>query len=372
MSNDHQSRADIRVRDRAVWRLAVVLLVLVAVACTPGSTTSTLEGTSTVAVQTIPTIALRPPAVDVGVDLESGVIRLAIVGDVSDDLWAGHVAYWKSVNEDLGGVGGRFEVELVRVDSIRDAVEVGALAVSVDVGDDSGIVLELLVATSDSFEVQGRLSDVTEIGVERQMRVILANLDRLDAETSTEPPAQNLLVTHAERECSPTDGVASAPLGVLPEFDTPIRYLMCVPGELMLSAAAEALRVNPGSWLIIPGSEWRPELARQLAGTPVYVAGYLPGPGVEGAPAGEVMALILGDAPWSGDLVEGYRRALSMHLVLEQALDSGDLSRLSVREAAGLLDGGVLGFGGGGIAIGVADVDEPTGVRFVLWADDLP
>ena len=69
-----------------------------------------------------------------------------VVGQISDDMWAGHLAYWDSVNDDLGGVGGRFEVELVAVDSIREAMAVGALAVGIDVGDDAGTVLELLVA----------------------------------------------------------------------------------------------------------------------------------------------------------------------------------------------------------------------------------
>ena len=29
---------------------------------------------------------------------------MAVVGDVSDELWSGHFAYWESVNAELGGI----------------------------------------------------------------------------------------------------------------------------------------------------------------------------------------------------------------------------------------------------------------------------
>ena len=127
----------------------LVAVAIVMIACTDSSepsdtTLAEVPTTSSLA----PTITLLPPPeIDLGVDFESGVLRLAVVGQISDDMWAGHLAYWDSVNDDLGGVGGRFEVELVAVDSIREAMAVGALAVGIDVGDDAGTVLELLVAT---------------------------------------------------------------------------------------------------------------------------------------------------------------------------------------------------------------------------------
>ena len=145
-------------------------------------------------------------------DLESGVLRLAVVGQISDDMWAGHLAYWDSVNDDLGGVGGRFEGELVTVDSIREAMAVGALAVGIDVGDDAGTVLELLVATQAGSPTDGRLANLTVGGGDAQQVVAVENLGRLALDPV---PSTSVLVSHPDRQCEEVSSmdVTTAALG---------------------------------------------------------------------------------------------------------------------------------------------------------------
>ena len=346
----------------------LVAVAIVMIACTDSSEpsdTTLAEVTTTSSLA--PTITLLPPPeIDLGVDLESGVLRLAVVGQISDDMWAGHLAYWDSVNDDLGGVGGRFEVELGAVDSIREAMAVGALAVGIDVGDDAGTVLELLVATQAGSPTDGRLANLTVGDGDAQLVVAVENLGRLALDSV---PSTSVLVSHPDRQCEEVSSmdVTTAALGAISEIGSPVVYLLCLPGHALLAGAAEVLAANPGSLLVVPGAEWSPGLAVQLQGTTVVVAGYVPEPGLDDAPAADVMGLALGPAPWPRDLVDGYTRALSIHVVIERALATGNLTRLAVRDIAADLGDVSLGFGDGRVPVGVADTSSPTGVRFVVW-----
>ena len=134
--------------------------------------------------------------------------------------------------------------------------------------------------------------------------------------------------------------------GAVPSSDSVNVYYLCVRFEDVLAAAGEALTAAPGSILVIPGPLWRPELAAALDGSTVVVAGYLPEPGLDQAPAADVMGLTLGLPPWSGGLLDGYTAALSMHAVLELALLDGDLTRDSVREMSEAAYPTALGLGG--------------------------
>ena len=174
MSSEQDVASDCaRGRSAARGGARALVLILVFAACVQsGESTdsTTADGLTTSSTATssaaISTAALSPPEVDIGVDLESGVIRLAVVGPISDDLWAGHFAYWNSVNDELGGIGGRYEVELIRVDSITDAKSVGALAVSIDAGGDNRVVLDMLVAELHRGPgASGRLPDLTRHSV---------------------------------------------------------------------------------------------------------------------------------------------------------------------------------------------------------------
>lgn len=356
---------------RRLSLVALVAFVLAGAACTesPTPTEPTAPALTAVPPEVTNTTVLPPPEIDLGVDLEAGVLRLAVVGDIPDDLWAGHLAYWDSVNNDLGGVGGRFEVELVGVDSIREAMAAGSLAVSLDLGDDPDTVLEILVATQAGSAAAGRLGNLTAGESDEQLVAGLRGLPRLSLEAI---PPQSLLVTHPDRECGDAGEAAnlSAPLGAIPEHGRPLVYLLCVPGDVVLSSAAEALGANPGSVLVVPGAAWSPRLAEQLEGSVVVVAGFLPEPGVDDAPGADLMGLVLGEGPWSGDLIDGYTRALSMHVVIERALTAGDLTRLGVRAIAGEIGAAAIGFGSGRIPIGRSEIASPTGVRFVVWAPD--
>jgi hypothetical protein len=135
----------------------------------------------------------------------------------------------------------------------------------------------------------------------------------------------------------------------------------------VLTATAEVLTANPGSAIVIPGQLWRPELASLLGGSDVVIAGYVPEPGTEGAVAADVMGLTLGLPPWSADLVDGYTQALSLHAVLEAALDAGDLTQQSIVQRSSTVLDVDLGFGPLQVPVGVLDTSSATGVRTVVW-----
>ena len=365
---------------RSVTPIQIFVLMVVAVlvaACTdsPEPDDNNVVVTASAASRATATTAVTPPAVDVGVDLESAVIRLGLVGEISDDLWAGHFAYWDSVDTELGGVGGRYQVELVLVDSIREAAAVGALAVSIDAGGDSRVVLDMLVADPYGGEqIAKRLPDLVLASMSESLDAAFVSI-----ETTPAPIVGGLsidsesavMVVHAESSCPSTLATATVDqvgVGEIPDYESPVLFFLCVPSSAVLSTAAEALTASPGSVLVIPAAAWRPGLAGQLEGSAVVVAGYIPEPGADRAPASDVMALILGDGPWSGEEIDGYTSALSMHAVLEAALIEGDLTRSAVLDIAAEVDKRDLGFGTADLPVGVLDGTSPTGLRTVAWA----
>lgn len=362
---------DRAVRPRRLPTLLLVLVLAVSACTVEADPTDPTDDPTTTTTEATTTTVVPPPEVDVGVDLEAGVLRLAVVGDVSDDLWAGHFAYWDSVNQELGGVGGRFSVELVRVPSLSDIDQVGALAVSLDAGDDRGATPGVLVVAQPDGSGTNRLADLLGGTADRQLAIAVTALDRL-GEVVAPVPERVLLVQHPERSCSDNaglSGVEAVGVDSVPATGAPLVALLCVPEEELLSAAAAALRDNPGSLLVVPGAEWAPERAAQLDGSQVVVAGYLPEPGADGVPGADLMGLLLGAGPWSGDLVAGYRWALSVHAVLERALAQGDLTRRGLVQTAEDLGPIDVGFQSGRIAIATLDTSSPTGLRFALWAD---
>ncbi|MGH9169056.1 MAG: ABC transporter substrate-binding protein, partial [Acidimicrobiia bacterium] len=83
-----------------------------AVPTTPGDPTTTTVSTTSV------------PPVRTGVGVQDGTIRLGVLAaitgpipDIGQSVLNGHEVWWAYVNEELGGVGGRFPVELVIEDN---------------------------------------------------------------------------------------------------------------------------------------------------------------------------------------------------------------------------------------------------------------
>ena len=371
MTLDHLSLSSVT---RFLRRLTALLVLVAVVAASCTSSDQPPEPASPTPIESEEGAILGPEnaelTVDRGVDLEAGVLQLAVVGDVPADMWAGHLAYWDSVNIDLGGVGGVLQVELIRVSSIRDAISAGALAVSIDLGSENGAVLELLVAESDgSVEVDGRIADLTNTEADLVVSAALGVLGHFAPGELTTTPS--FVVTHPAVDCSQSASTVGSSFGVdaiEASPDSPALFVLCVPRSEMLSTAAAALTASPGSTLLIPGTSWAPELASQLGGVAVIVSGYLPEPGVEGAPAADIMSLALGDGPWTGDTIAGYTSALSMHVAIEQSFASGDLTRLGLRQVGGGSLNADLGFGADMVAVGASDGSSETGVRFTTWA----
>ena len=327
---------------------------MLAAACTGESVATSLVGeesaTPTSVASTVTFVA--PPEVDIGVDVEAGIVMLAVVGDVSDDLWEGHFAYWNDVNSALGGLGGQFDIELVRVATADDANTVGALAVSISASDD---------ASAKSV-------------VDLTRRTIAASLDAAETAISTGAVldgTRQLVSVVGDGSADCPDGAvrdtSRVALGGIAPSESPGVYVLCVGAADVLTAAAEVLTANPGSAIVIPGQLWRPELARLLEGSDVVIAGYVPEPGTEGAVAADVMGLTLGLPPWSADLVDGYTQALSLHAVLEAALAAGDLTQESIVQRSSMVLDVDLGFGPPQVPVGVLDTSSATGVRTLVW-----
>lgn len=108
--------------------LIALILVLVATACTPSTNPSTTVSTvATSGATTTEPPSTTEPAFVAGVGVEGDTVRLAGFYPTSGALAAlgaamldGQRAYWAYVNEDLGGVGGRFQVALDEVDTGYD------------------------------------------------------------------------------------------------------------------------------------------------------------------------------------------------------------------------------------------------------------
>ena len=348
-------------------RLVGLLMAIIAAACTTDSTdpTTATSGDATTTTIGTTTTALPPPTVDVGVDLEASIIRLALVGPIPDDLWTGHFAYWNSVNSDLGGVGGRLTVELVRVASADEARELGALAVSIDESEDDAPRDMLAMRRRTVMLPGGYIADLTRATTDESLTAARRSItDGAVPFDRAGYGAELLIADTGCTEFGDTLDIDRVAPGEISPAETAAIVYVCVDHDASASVAAAALSARPGSLLVFASGSWRPGLATLLDGADVLIAGYVSGPAVDGAPAGDIMGLVLGSGPWSSDLIDGYTTALSMHAVLEAALDTGDLTQASVRAAVDTLADAAFGFGTE-IHLGRLDVGEPTGVGVI-------
>lgn len=339
-------------------RRVVPLLIslLLAAGCTSSGDDSQVTTTTTTAPTTRATepttVVTEPPvAVDRGVDVESEVISIGVIGEPSDELLSGLSAYWTWVN-DTGGIGGRFAVEVIGFAGMAEAGAGRAVAViSTDVPPDPDPAM--LVVTEPGAAGPAMLGDLVRPTVAGQVGAAAVLVGG--------EPAAVVVGEGAPEACSsPPDGwdpVAAA--GVDPAERT---VVVCD------AAAARALLAGDTDFLrlVILADVWEADLAASLGERAATVVGSVPGPGVDAAPAGELLALVLGEGPWPAETLRGYTLALTMHSVLSEALAGRDLTRRAVVAAAGRT-GRDLGFGPPGVSVGEVDPESPTGVRVTDW-----
>lgn len=338
---------------RTVLVLAIALLAAACTSTTGGEAEPVPEEpttTSSLAIE--PTATTQPPpqlVVDIGVDLESGVIIAAVVTPSAAAL-AGHRAYWASVNLDLGGVGGELDVELFERASADAAFTSNVAVISLDQGPTEPVGPILAIAPSQTIDsvAAGRTLDVTR-------------------------PTLGAVVSAASRLAADPDFLAEGTLGVVAgascPFD-PMTYQLTegTGADFVLVCGtpeeARAALSDIGGVVFLTYEAWSPDLASDLP-EDTYILGAVPEPGAD-APAAEILATVADQEPWDPEFVRGYTAALTTHLALERAYSEGDLTRSGIMAAARDMVDADPGFGPkGSVTVAVPDDESPSGLRTV-------
>ncbi len=299
-----------------------------------------------------PTATTPPPPrllVDVGVDLENGVIIAAVVMPSAAAL-AGHQAYWASVNLDLGGVGGELDVELFERETADAAFTSNVAVISLDQGavEPVGPIFAMAPTQTIDSVAAGRTLDATR-------------------------PTLGAVVSAASQLALDADFVAEGTLGVVAgascPFD-PMTYQLTEGAGadfvLVCGTPAEAVAAlaDIDGVVFLTYEAWSPDIAAELP-EDTYVLGAVPEPGTD-APAAEILATVADEQPWDPEFVRGYTAALTTHLALERAYAAGDLTRAGVQTAARTMDDADPGFGPrDSVTVAVPDEDSPSGLRTV-------
>ncbi len=376
--------------------LVTGILIGLLAACNPQSESTT---TTSVVAPPVVTTTSTVPAVRTGPGVEDGLIRVGVLVPRSGPLAAfgesvvrGQSAYWRYVNDVLGGVGGEYEVEVTFVDHAYDT-DLAADALDALAGDVLGLagglgsavdealapLLEdrnmMMVAGSLSSEWVGHVAVVPNLMLPTYRDQVAAGL----AWAAGRSMGTRTAILYQEGaygddcargydgglvEAGLTDvaRVAHAPgatdfadaAGRLGEAAPDLVVVCTTPDALVrIIATAGSLGVQP-VWLL-PAQSFDAGVPISLGGdagaeaglallADARVVGAGPGPG---SPAFELMADVLGagvETDWYTQL--GYAQAATFHLILEEALQAGDLSRDGLLAAVAGLDGIDMGLDG--------------------------
>lgn len=384
-----------------------VVLVLVAAGCTKtGEESSTTTTTSS----TVPTTTTTTePAVLTGVGIEDDVITLAAMLPLSGSLesfgrsaLAGHEVYWKYVNEALGGVGGSYPVRFAPLDTGYDEetargllaeAKDDILAVSSVIG--SLITNALLTEVGDEQILLAAGSQASSWGTSPNTVLNLAlptYRDQISGVLLTagteEPPVQTptpLGLLYQEsvygEDClagfdQATDRLPDDVLVRVgyPAAETDFGDELAVMSEagvatLLVCSTSQALTRIVGT---LPLLDYRPVVIAAAQSYDPSVAVAIGGDGGEedGVAALSDLRLVGSLPPFEGDapgmkllrdnlarfgedvpvdswFFLGYTQAATIHVILEEAFDAGDLTRAGIwaaRDRLGEID---FGFGAG-------------------------
>ena len=375
---------------------AISSLVFTACTSTPDSTTSTMAVTTTSSNQATTTTG---PAISTGIGVDEDIIHLGVmvprsgpVAAFGDALLTGQYAYWNYVNEVLGGVGGVFTVELTVFDHRFDPEEAAAgydllrsevLGISGSIGTPIDERIAPLAASDGVLAMAGSLSSqwvghpaiLSNLLLPTYRDQVAAGLDwavssGLAARTGIlfqEGAYGEDCLTGYDRAVSEGEAENVARVGHPPaatDFGNVVGQLfasgadsvvVCTTPDALVRiiATADSLGFQP-NWFVSAQSV--------DAGVPTGLGGDA---GLEAGLAALERTWVLGASP-PGDsparfLIEdvftdvegvnwysllGYAQAATFHLILEEALESLDLTRSGLQAAAGRLGSLDLGLGG--------------------------
>jgi ABC-type branched-subunit amino acid transport system substrate-binding protein len=378
--------------------VTAVISSLVATACTStsDSTTSTTAVTTT---STNPPTTTTEPLISTGIGVEEDTIRLGVmvprsgpVATFGDALLTGQNAYWTYVNEVLGGVGGVFTVELTVFDHRFDPDEAEAgydllrgevLGISGSIGTLIDERIAPLAASDGVLAMAGSLSSQW-VGHEAILPNLLLPTYRdqvaagLDWAVGSGLAARTGILFQEgaygedclkgyDRAISEGFGENVARVGHPPaatDFGNVVGQLfasdadsvvVCTTPDALVRiiATADSLGFQP-NWLVSAQS-FDAGVPTALGGDAGLEAGLaaLDRTWVLGAspPANSPARLLIDDvfsgvegADWYSLL--GYAQAATFHLILEEALESFDLTRSGLQAAVGRLENLDLGLGG--------------------------
>jgi hypothetical protein len=391
-----------------MWRtllVGVVVVLLVAGACTQETEESTT--TEPVVTSSGPTTTTRP-AVLTGVGISEGTLKLGAFVPLTGTLEAfgrstleGHEVYWAYVNDTLGGVGGIYRVEVIPLDtayveetarSLWSANEEEILAISSVLGspitaalvdevagqpvligagsqasswsEAPNVVLNLaLPAYRDQIAgavVAGGTEDpivevVPPLALMYQEGVFgedcLAGFDQV---TNRLAPSEVRAVAHPAGTTEFGDDLELLEAG---GFET---LFVCSSSQAFLRILATLELLDYSPVVIASSQSYDASIPAALGGdeaaglellTDVFLVGSLP-PFESDAPGMKLLRNNLAsfDARLPDEVVDpwfflGYTQAATFHLILEEALTGGDLTRNGVQAARHRLGEVDFGFG---------------------------
>ncbi len=383
--------------------LAALAVTLLSVACTATVTTTTTSTTTPVPTTTTTTL----PPVLTGVGFEDDTVLLGALLPLSGSLepigrsmLAGQQVYWSYVNDTLGGVGGRFPVDLRELDTAYDEETARAilldtdpvLAISSVLGSAITATLAEELAGTDILASAGSLASswggspnlvldlafptyrdqiagaVIAGGAEEPPVEIVPPLglfyqegsygedclNGFDQATERLPEGSTLRASHP-----PSATEFGEELGTMREAGVATLFV-CSTSQVLLRVLATLDLLDYRPTVVATAQSYDPSILAALGGEGGEAAGlelaadlHLVGslPLLEGEAPG-IRLLRDNLERYGGDEVDqwlflGYTQAATLHAILEEAFDGGDLTRgglVAARDRIGAVD---LGFGAG-------------------------
>jgi ABC-type branched-subunit amino acid transport system substrate-binding protein len=399
-------------------RVSLAALLVGLAACTGSRGTAVPTTPANLPTTTVTTTTTAPP-VRTGVGVQDGTIRLGVLAaitgpipELGQSVLNGHEVWWTYVNEELGGVGGRYPVELVIEDNqynpeinvtafngIKDGVlgvsstlgtpitasiQQDAAAQSILVGAGSmasfwsltpNVVLNLASNTYLAQFANGpywamQVADPPLMTAETRVGIISQADDYgQDCLKGYELALQNLGFQDASRQTYlPTDTDFSAQMSAFRAAGAEVVFVCALPSALarMIGTNA-ALGYNPVMFGSSPTyNVVLPAIlgggGGEQAGLPAFANYYQLGTGPAFEEDTPGMQLLRRNLETYGAQVPpqnvnaffffGYTQAQTFHAILERALQRGDLTREGLLAAVDEVQGVDLGYGMGEAGFG--------------------
>lgn len=352
--------------------LAVAAVAVVAAACTgspaPSTTTTTLAPTTS-------STTTEPP-LQTGTGVDGSTIHVGAFLPLSGPLSAigssvldGHLAYWRYVNDDLGGVAGQFTVVANQVDTAYDPATAvteldshrsGLLAISSVLGSP---VTEALLHAAEDMPIMvgsdtslwaadpGALFDLAVPTYKEQVAALWSQI--AGSSIGFIAPDGDYGDDCLAGAGSSPSVVVRYPVGTT-DFEESVTRLEGVDALVACVTSPDLARII-ATWNLLGSPPPIYATASSFdtslfdVGTTLgdlYIAG-APPPYESDDPGMQLFRSAMGDAPVNQWTFLGYTQAATVHLLLEQAVLDGTLTRQGVLTARSRLGDVDFGFGWG-------------------------